>query len=220
MHDLDTLPAAADQRGPGNTADPQPRPVRLSGRSRALLGLISVLIATVTAVQLAAMFLEAAPRNTVSQRYRAQLSWWTEPWLEQDWRLFAPDPQTSNQTIRARARTADGTAGPWVDLTAADYAAVAHDPMPSQANQNELRRAWDAYAASRSASGAAATPRAQLVQQYLANIAARRLAGSVAGRFTAVQLQVVSTPIPPPTAAGTSAAASAPTTRSTPWLPL
>lgn len=193
---------------------PDPPPIALSRWSKALLAAVSLLIAALTVVQLVSMFLGAAPRNTVSQRYRAQLSWWTEPWLEQDWRLFAPDPQTSNVTIRARARRADGTTTGWVDLTAADYAAIAHDPMPSQVNQNELRRAWDAYLAAQATPGTADSADARLLEQYLANIAALRLAGSVAGPVTAVQLQAQSTPIALPGAA----AHPTPKAVSTPWF--
>jgi hypothetical protein len=206
--------AGPAETAPAPAGEPEPPPLALSRWSRSLLGAISLLILTLTAAQLVSMFLEAAPRNTVSQRYRAQLSWWVEPWLEQDWRLFAPDPQTSNLTIRARARRADGTATAWVDLTAADYAAIAHDPMPSQANQNELRRAWSAYLATVSTPGNADTANARLLKQYLANIAAQRLAGSVAGPVTSVQLQARGTPIALP---GT-AASTPPKEVSTPWL--
>lgn len=195
---------------------PDPPPIALSRWSKSLLATISLLIAALTALQLVSMFLGSAPRNTVSQRYRGQLSWWTEPWLEQDWRLFAPDPQTSNLTIRARARRADGTTTGWVDLTAADYAAIVHDPMPSQANQNELRRAWGAYLASQATSGTADSTDARLLKRYLANIAALRLAGTVAGPITAVQLQSRSTPIALPGAA----AHAIPKAVSTPWFTL
>jgi len=199
---------------PDPAGRPDPPPIALSAWSKSLLVAISLLIFALTAVQLVSMFLEAAPRNTVSRQYRAQLSWWVEPWLEQDWRLFAPDPQTSNVTIRARARRADGTTTGWVDLTAADYAAIAHDPMPSQTNQNELRRAWGAYLAAQATSGTADTADARLLTQYLANIATQRLAGSVAGPITSVQLQAQSTPIALP---GT-ATPTTPKAVSTAWL--
>ena len=218
--------AEAVARIPDPAHRPDPPPIALSRWSGALLAVISLLILAATAVQLVSTFLAAAPRNTVSQRYRAQLSWWVEPWLEQDWRLFAPDPQTSNVTIRARARHTDGTTTGWVDLTAADYAAIAHDPMPSQVNQNELRRAWDAYLAAVSPSGNADSANARLIKQYLADIAAQRLtgstvgttggsiAGSIAAPITAVQLQAQSTPIALP---GTPPRPT-PKAVSTPWL--
>lgn len=214
--------AGAVARSADPEHQPDPPPIVLSRWSRALLAVISLLILAVTAVQLVSMFLEAAPRNTVSRQYRAQLSWWVEPWLEQDWRLFAPDPQTSNVTIRARARHTDGTITAWVDLTAADYAAVAHDPMPSQVNQNELRRAWDAYLSAVAPSGNAGSANARLIKKYLADVAAERLAGStvgatagsVAGPIAAVQFQAQSTPIALP---GT-AARPTPKAVSTPWL--
>jgi hypothetical protein len=55
--------------------------VQLSRWSRVLLAVITTILAIVTAVQLMAIFLEAAPANTISQRYATQLSWWVEPWF-------------------------------------------------------------------------------------------------------------------------------------------
>jgi hypothetical protein len=212
-----------DETPPGEPAPPEapeaatpvppPPPMRLSRWSRGLLAAISLLIAAVTIGELATMFLEAAPSNTVSARYQAQVSWWVEPWLEQDWQLFAPVPQSSNTTIEARARGANGVVSGWVDLTAADYAAIAHDPMPSQLNQNQLRRAWSAYTAAVPASQFADTARGKLLEQYVANIAAQRLAASVPGPYQSVQLEAVDTPITPP-----GATAKNQTSRMTPWL--
>jgi hypothetical protein len=191
-----------------------PPAVRLSRWSRALLGTLSLLIALVTAVQLAALFLEAAPANTVSQRYHTQLTWWVEPWLEQDWKLFAPDPQSSNTTIRARVRGVDGAVSSWIDVTAADYAAITYDPMPSQLNQNQLRRAWSAYTGAVANGEPADTARSRLLEQYVAEITTQRLAADrVPGPYRSVQLEAVNTPITPP-----GASAKDPTTRMTPRI--
>jgi hypothetical protein len=70
---------------------------------------------------------------------------------------------------------------------------VLHDPMPSHANENELRLAWDAYQNS-----AADSATRNLVRQYLVNFAAERLGLHVPGPYTAVQFESVSTPMPPP----------------------
>jgi len=192
------------------TPPPSPAPVRLSRWSRALLGLAAGLIAVVTATQLAVMVLASSPSNTLSRQYNAELNWWISPWLGQNWKLFGPNPQIANQTILARVRDEQGAQSQWVDLTAIDDAAVLHDPMPSHANENELRLAWDAY--QNSVPGDATQA---MVRQYLVNFVAERLGLTVPGRYSAVQIEVISTPMVLP---GTPA--QLPTDQYLPWWSL
>ena len=174
----------------------QPR-VQLSRWSRLALLSMGLVAVAVTAVQSAAVLLVSSPPNTISLRYASQLSGWTQPWFEQDWQLFGPNPQSSNTRILVRTKSASGTIGPWVDLTAIDYSAIRHDPMPSQANQNLLRRAWDAYQSSSPTSS-----NGVLVRQYLVNIASQRLTALGQGAsFAAIEFEVQATPITPPGAA-------------------
>ena len=188
---MENTPTAESTEPAGQAAEP---PVRLSRRSRiALLGAV-LLAAVVTVVQCAAVMLVSAPPNTISLRYAPQLHAWTQPFLDQDWQLFGPNPQSSNTRILVRTRSADGTVGSWIDLTALDYAAMRHDPMPSQANQNLLRRAWDAYQQHSPTSELGA-----VIRQYLVNIATQRLAALGAGTgFAAIEFQVQGAPIPAP----------------------
>ena len=188
-----------------------PQSVKLSQWSRVLLAAAAVLIALVTAAQFASMMLAASPPNTLSQKYNAQLNWWVTPWLGQNWKLFGPDPQVENLTILVRVQDASGAQSAWVNLTAIDYAAVLHDPMPSHANENELRLAWAAYADSEPGSATQ-----NLLRQYLVNFAAERLGITGPGSYTAVQFESLTTPMPPP---GTSAP-QPPTNQYLPWWPL
>ncbi|QMU67639.1 DUF5819 family protein [Streptacidiphilus sp. P02-A3a] len=178
---------------PDPTEPDRPEPVRLSRWSKAVLAVVALLVSAVTAVHLTAIFFDAAPPNTVSQRYATELRWWTQPWLAQNWKLFAPDPQSTNTDISARVRSADGAVSPWVDLTAIDYAAVRHDPMPSHANENELRMAWNSYTGSQPGSSLQL-----MLQQYLVNIVLQRVPGTGPGPFSGVQLRVTNTPLEPP----------------------
>ena len=209
------LPEAEREPGPEPTRVPDPvgdpQPIRLSRWPRVVLAVSAALIVAVTAVQTASMVLTASPSNTLSKQYRAQLSWWVEPWLGQNWKLFGPDPQTANLTILVRAEDAAGASTGWVDLTAIDYTAVLHDPMPSHANENELRLAWDAYQSS-----TANRVTQNLMRQYLVNFAVERLGLLVPGPYTAVQFESVSTPIPPPGTTGPQP----PTNHYLPWWPL
>jgi Family of unknown function (DUF5819) len=187
-----------------------PETVELSRRSKAVLYLAAALIALVTTTQLAAMTLFSSPSNTLSQQAAPALNWWIQPWLKQNWKLFGPNPQSANLTVSARVRNAAGTQSGWVDLTAIDYAAVRHDPMPSHENENELRLAWDSYA-----QAVPSSPLSGELRQYLVNFVVQRLGIEVPGSYTAVQLQVMSTPMAAP-----GAPALQPGTQTLPWWPL
>ena len=196
------------------STEPEPaaaRPVRLSRWSRVVLVAAAGVIALVTGAQLAAMMLAASPANTLSRQFNTQLNWWISPWLGQNWKLFGPTPQTENVTVLARAKEANGAQTSWVDLTAIDYAAITHDPMPSHANENELRLAWEAYDNSTPGSTKQA-----LLRQYLVNFVGQRLGVSASGPFTDVQLEIINTPMPLP---GTTAPRP-PTNQYLPWWSL
>lgn len=178
------------------------------------------LFLTAAVVHVVLVFLFVAPANTVSRLYQRQINAWVYPYFEQDWKLFAPNPQSVRQQISARTSTtaSNGTTrlGGWIDLTAVDDAAVRHDFFPSHTAQNMLRRAWAAYADAQGADGQAPSPRALMLQEYLRNIAAQRLTAHSHAAFNAVQLRVTSTPIPPPDTAVRSGQASS-DIRLLPW---
>ncbi|MET9731370.1 DUF5819 family protein [Streptomyces sp. NPDC006458] len=174
-----------------------------------------------TLAHLGAVFLHVAPPNPVSQRYSRQVDAWVYPLFEQNWRLFAPNPDSVNRRVWARtAHTApDGSArvSPWIDLTALDRAAVEHDPFPSHTAQNLLRRAWTSYVDTHGADDTTRSPRAVMMQKYLSNIAADRVAGHRGGTFEFIQLRVVTAPVAAP---GTAAGHRPPTpveSRLLPW---
>ncbi|MDR6981248.1 hypothetical protein J2X68_007990 [Streptomyces sp. 3330] len=172
-------------------------------------------------VHVLVVFLHVAPANTVSKRYTPLINAWVYPFFEQNWRLFAPDPESVNRKILARtAHTgSDGAVevSPWFDLTAVDRAAVEHQPFPSHTAQNMLRRAWAGYVDSHGGDDKAHTERALMMQKYLRNIAADRAADRDAGAFDFIQLRVVALPVSAP---GTGAGDRPPTpveNRLLPW---
>ncbi|MFE7897215.1 DUF5819 family protein [Streptomyces sp. NPDC057424] len=152
------------------------------------------------------VFLHVAPANTVSKRYGSQINAWVFPFFEQNWRLFAPDPESVNRQILARtAHTAsDGSVevSPWLDLSATDGSAVEHQAFPSHTAQNMLRRAWSGYVDSHGGDDRARTERAVMMRTYLTNIAADRLAAHEGDPFDFVQLRVVTLPVAAPGSAG------------------
>ncbi|MFC4495471.1 DUF5819 family protein [Streptomyces ovatisporus] len=165
-----------------------------------------------------------APPNSISKRYTEKIDAWVLPLFEQNWQLFAPNPESVNQQISARtARTAkDGTAvlSGWVDLSAMDTAAVRHSVFPSHTAQNMLRRAWISYERHHGGNDRSHTDRARMMKEYLRNIAADRIAAHRHSTFDSIQLRVVTKRIPPPAPDG---GASRPTgresheTRYLPW---
>jgi hypothetical protein len=161
-----------------------------------------VLCMLASVVHVLLVFLHVAPVNTVSKRYGSQVNAWVFPFFEQNWRLFAPDPESVNRQILARAAhtDADGSfeVSPWFDLTAVDGSAVEHHVFPSHTAQNMLRRAWSGYVDSHGGADTARTERAVMMRTYLTNIAADRLAAQEGGTFDFVQLRVVTRPVAAP----------------------
>lgn len=215
---------AADESWSDAAADGAPpadeQPVVLSRWARLTLAGVTVVIGLALAVHLLAMFLGAAPANTLSQRYQKQLTTWTEPWLEQNWKLFAPNPVSENVTIQARGRLVTGFVGPWVNLSAADDADTLHNPMPDHETQNQLRNAWFDYLDDVPTSGDPTTLDGTLMRQQLCRVTLDRLdrlGSHLSGRIDAIMLQVTTTPVPAP---GTKpSAAPRPSVQTLPWWP-
>ncbi|MFF1839316.1 DUF5819 family protein [Streptomyces sp. NPDC058231] len=177
-------------------------PVRWSRGARALkagLRVAVILCVATTLVHVLLVFLHVAPSNTVSKRYSPLVNAWVYPFFEQNWRLFAPDPESVNRNILARTAHTDvgGSVkvSAWFDLTAVDNSAVEHNAFPSHTAQNLLRRAWTSYVDSHGADDKARTERALMMQRYLSNIAADRVAAHNGGTFDFIQLRVVTLPI-------------------------
>ena len=213
----DTSPVESVGGGEGEGPNPS-----LSRPAAMVVAVVAAACVTTAVVHMCMVFLYVTPSNVVSQRYRQRVDAWVYPYFEQNWQLFAPDPQSVLQHVWARTATTSpsGTrqAGDWVDLTATDAAAVRHDPFPSHTDQNMLRRAWAAYADAQGTGGRSDLERARMLQQYLLDIATRRLAVRGRRAFDAVQLRVVTTPIAPQArAAGILPPRAASSTRYLPW---
>ncbi|MET7683991.1 DUF5819 family protein [Streptomyces sp. NPDC005423] len=167
---------------------------------------VAALCLATSLVHLLMVFLHVAPPNAISQRYSRQIDAWVYPLFEQNWKLFAPDPDSVNRQFSARTAhtNADGTmtVSTWFDLTAVDDAAVEHDPFPSHTAQNMLRRAWTAYVDTHGGDDRAHSDRAYMLQQYLRNIAVDRVAEHRHGAFESIQIRVRTHPVPAPVPGG------------------
>ncbi|WP_308013286.1 DUF5819 family protein [Streptomyces beigongshangae] len=196
---------------------------------RAGTGATVVLCLATALLHVFLVFLHVAPPNPLSRQYSRQIDAWVLPLFEQNWRLFAPDPESVNRQISARTAhtTPDGRVqvSGWFDLSALDNSAVKHHVFPSHSAQNALRRAWSSYLETHGGDDRPHSQRALMMQHYLTNIAADRITAHRDGTFESVQLRVITTPIaapvfaPAPAPAGPGSATDAPKSAETRYLP-
>jgi len=216
----DSVNAMESSRQPADdtiTASGPPRPTAVP-----MVVAVALCLAT-SLVHVFLVFLHVAPPNQLSQYYSKQINAWIYPVFEQNWRLFAPDPESVTRQISVRTmRTApDGTSqvGDWFDLTAIDDSDVKHNVFPSHTTQNMLRRAWTSYLELHGSDDQPRSERALMLQKYLRNIAVERVAAHQNSTFDAVQLRVITRPVAAPTTSGGSrpTAPASVDTRYLPW---
>ncbi|MET7788067.1 DUF5819 family protein [Streptomyces sp. 900116325] len=202
---------AADGQGPGGEGAGAPAAHGGGLGGLAALKPVSVIIIVLSVVGVAVaavvhsvmLFLTIAPLNTVSQKHAAGLTSYIYPEFAQDWKLFAPNPTSANTHVQARVKVLmpDGalkTTG-WMDLTAMDEAWIVHNPLPSQAHQNQLRGAWSNYVSTLDDKGRPVGLFGTMMQEYLLRIAAQRFGPHFdGGTVQHVQLRSASTPIAAP----------------------
>ena len=204
QRDPDTLDDQVEIRA-GRTATAPPAEAAASGLLalspplRAVTGAAVALCLLGTVAHLLMVGLYVAPANPISERYSRQIDDWVDPLFDQNWQLFAPEPQSANWQISARTMSTGPDGRPqvssWFDLTALDNAAIKHDVFPSHTAQNTLRRAWTAYIAAFGGSDQAGSDWAVLVRDYLRNIAVDRIEAHRGGAIDSIQLRVVTQPI-------------------------
>ncbi|MEU8523271.1 DUF5819 family protein [Streptomyces sp. NBC_01216] len=190
---------------------------------RRALNTVVVLCLVTALTHVALVFLHVAPSNVVSRTYGKQVNAWIYPLFEQNWRLFAPDPDSVNRRISARtahtARNGSVQVGPWTELTTVDETAIDHSVFPSHTSQNLLRRSWTSYVELHGGDDVARSDRAVMMRQYLRNIAADRMTDLHGKPFEYIQLRVVTLPVSAPgtVAADRRASATKAETRLLPW---
>ncbi|MDK1347369.1 DUF5819 family protein [Streptomyces sp. 378] len=188
----------------GGSGAPGPRLVGVRVLKAALHTTVFLCLAA-TLAHVVLVFFHVAPPNPVSRRYSQQIDAWVYPLFEQNWRLFAPNPDSVNRQVLARTAHV-GPHGsmqvsPWFDLSAVDSEAVEHQAFPSHTAQNLLRRAWATYTETHGKADTALTERAVMIQKYLNNIAADRITehrGDSGLDIDFIQLRVITLPVAAP----------------------
>jgi len=213
--DLDEIEPRLDDF-PGEAEPPRPpRALRVAKRA------VVVVCPAVVLVHLVLVFLYVAPSNPISQRLNGPIQAWVSPYFEQNWLLFAPNPESNKTKIFARTGwttpAGDHATSDWFDISAVDKADTRHNPFPSHTTQNMLRRSWSAYQSSHPGGDDSNTPWALLRAKYLRNLAVQRVAPHSPHPFQVVQVKVVTQPIPPPGGTTDQSDANEPYTRVLPW---
>ncbi len=206
----------ADTGGPG------------PGRSLPSLVVLAVTAAVLLGAacwHLATLFLAVTPDNPVKSRYAHLINGHVYPEFTQGWQLFAPEPLHENVIVEARVRTARDSGNPhtgqWANLTTQDVEAIRHNPVPSHADQNMLRLAWDFYQNSHSRRDVPFGTRGILFAEYVKRIALQRLEGRLGGeRAVAVQVRVTARPVAPPRWRDRASSAQSARHRTLPWWPV
>jgi hypothetical protein len=218
-----TCSRSAEQSSGAEPEAPQ-KGSTLSAPWRTLVGWVAVLCIAASLAHVALVFMHVAPPNSVSKRYTEKIDAWVLPLFEQNWQLFAPNPESVNQQISARteriSENGKSEVSRWVDLSAMDASAVRHNVFPSHTAQNMLRRAWTSYVQEHGGDDRSHTDRARMMKEYLRNIAVNRVADAQPGTFDRIQLRVVTKQIPPPAPGGSDARPAgrgSHETRTLPW---
>ncbi|WP_171164593.1 DUF5819 family protein [Streptomyces sp. I05A-00742] len=201
---MDTDDSDEREGGAAERAEPAAA-AGLSRPARCAVAFGALIVAVVTVVHIGIMFLHVAPSNTISKQHASTINDYVLPEFEQNWKFFAPNPLQQNISVqvRARVRESDGkvTTTSWTDLSAQDGAAIHHNPLPSHARQNQLRRAWDFYLAWHDDQGRPTGTRGNLSKEYLRRLAVSRLGLDLdreGKRLESVQLRSVTTNVAPP----------------------
>ncbi|MEU9995536.1 DUF5819 family protein [Streptomyces sp. NPDC050848] len=160
-------------------------------------------VAVFTCVHLAMVFLHVAPSNTLTKQHGEAVDEWIYPEFEQNWKLFAPNPLQQNVYVQVRAEIegaggAERTTG-WIDLTAQDAEAIRGSLVPSHAEQNALRRAWDFYSNTHTDDHRPNGLRGRLSESYIRRIVMLRLdRENLDGTVERIQLRSVTRAVPAP----------------------
>lgn len=187
-----TAPAPEGDKPEGPTREP----ACWSRPSRAVLGIVALLLVTAAIVHIGFVFLTISPANAASKQLGRSVDAYVYPEFGQDWKLFAPNPMQEEVAVGVRLRTVDSDGNVhtwgWTNLTAQDIASLRHNPVPSHTDQNMLRRSWDLYTDTHDGREEnTAGFRGNLYAEYLKRIALQRL-GRTAHRQRITEIQFAS----------------------------
>ncbi|MGH3671917.1 MAG: DUF5819 family protein, partial [Pseudonocardiaceae bacterium] len=90
-------------------------------------------------------FLYVAPRNAISARADKAIGSYILPYLDQDWKLFAPDPGKTDPHVLVRAKVADAMGRQqvtsWLDITKPELTRVQGHLFPDRVSRLSAKTA-------------------------------------------------------------------------------
>jgi hypothetical protein len=94
----------------------------------------AVVLALVLSFHFAATALWVSPAAPLYDALAPVLNPYMQPFFQQGWSLFAPNPPEGDHTFLLRARWTDHSTGQlrtsdWVDVTAGEWSGILHNPL-------------------------------------------------------------------------------------------
>lgn len=99
-------------------------------------------------------FLWNAPSNPIREAVNGQVTGYIQPFFQQNWSLFAPNPINAQEEVWVRARLVGPQTGAvaiteWVSATQLEWTIVRHNPAPARVNRlssnlsRRINTAWN-----------------------------------------------------------------------------
>ena len=115
---------------------------------------VAFVLVGIVAIHFAITFLWNAPSNPIRDALGGQVNGYMEPFFEQNWSLFAPNPVNTEDELLVRAEVLDPDTGEfetteWESATELEWTIVSHNPFPSRASRlssnlhRRLNSAWN-----------------------------------------------------------------------------
>lgn len=165
-----------------------PTGLSLHPRRRRTIRVVVVTTMLLATYHLAMVFLAIAPPNILKDHAMKQVHWWIYPWFEQGWKMFAPEPVSTNRAFEVRVRNGERI-GQWVNFTALDDAHIRGNPVTSREHANVVRRAWDGLQGLDLKKGPQ-SPAEEIKFIYTRNLVVSRMEHLGFKGFTKVQIRV------------------------------
>jgi hypothetical protein len=115
---------------------------------------VAFFLVGVLGIHVAVTFLWNAPSNPIKDAVSGEVRGYIQPFFQQNWSLFAPNPVSSEDEVLVRARLRQPATGElrtteWVSATQFEWTLVQSNPAPSRASRlssnlhRRLNSAWN-----------------------------------------------------------------------------
>ncbi|MGH3672765.1 MAG: DUF5819 family protein [Pseudonocardiaceae bacterium] len=160
-----------------------------SRSARAIIVAACLVIGSLLSFHFIMTFLYVAPRNAISARADKAIGSYILPYLDQDWKLFAPDPGKTDPHVLVRAKVVDAMGRQqvtsWLDITRPELARVKGHLFPDRVSRLSAKTAESLFGT------AEQQERAPASDEAFAHVLATRAARAQWGKqVTEVQIRL------------------------------